>query len=577
MPGFWGQAAIEQVQAANNIVDVVSEYVALTRKGGEMVGLCPFHDDHRPSLYVNESKQIFKCFACGAGGDVLKFVQLKEGLTFPEAVERLAERAGIRLRSPLMQRRSVAGLDRSALAKVNRWAAMFFQSCLADKVMGRQAREYLAQRMVSQASIESWRLGYAPADRSIMIGAARKQGISEQVLRDAGLVDSSGQVRFAGRLIFPICDVSGTVVGFGARTLSGDPVKYINSPNTVLFNKGSCLYGLAAARHAIVQRQCAVVVEGYTDCIMAHQVGCNNVVATLGTSLTSDHGRILRRYAKMIILVFDGDQAGQAASNRALEVCLRHRIDVRIATIPQGDDPCEFLIGHGKEAFEQLISQAVDVLAYKWQQLERQLSSDDSWAGRRSAIEDFLQTVATAASAGQISIVDRGLLVNRLARILSLEPRQVDAELSRRMEAAARGQSTRQMVPGQQGLAADRTLRTLAEREVIEVILNAPELFDQVRDVMRPDDFIEPRLKAAAELLFSYMQEYGHAEPGNLAKALLARTESLELGSLIAEMAQQGQRKGNFRLRLNGALEVLRRGRDGAAAAGGNRRSLGLI
>jgi len=580
MAGFWDQAVIEQVQAANNIVDVIGEYVGLARRGSEMVGLCPFHDDHRPSLYVNESKQIFKCFACGAGGDVIKFVQLKEGLSFAQAVERLAERAGMRLRpagtghGPVRQ-----GLDRNALAKVNEWAARYFQSCLADKLSGQKARDYLDQRAISPDSRSLWRIGYAPADPASFLQAARRQGITDQALREAGLLDGFGRSRFAGRLIFPISDVTGRVVGFGARTLDDDPVKYINSPNTQLFSKGNCLYGLALARQAIIERQTAIVVEGYTDCIMAHQLGCRNVVATLGTSLTNDHGRILRRYGKRIVLVFDGDQAGQAASSRALEVCLRQRIDISIVTIPDGKDPCEFLLDHGSQAFEQLIDNAVDVLAYKWRQLEGQLNSDQTWAGRRSAIDSFLQTVAMASWAGQISIVDRGLLVNRLAKILGLEARQVDTELISRIDAIARGRSGKltagekgQALPGRQGL------RQLAEREVLEVLINAPMLFDQVKVHVGPADFSDPALKAVAEILFDYLcQDGGKIGPEALAKGLMLRTEGPELAGLIAEMAQEGQRKGNFELRLAGAMEILTKGRDQSAPCGENRRSLGII
>jgi DNA primase len=335
MPGAFDQSAVDRVQQANNIIDVISEYVSLAKKGREMVGLCPFHEDHRPSMYVNETKQIFKCFACGAGGDVLKFVQMKENLTFPQAIERLAQRAGIELvpsRRPLTADRRQE-TDPAILAKVNDWAARYFASCLADPVRGKSTRDYIASRAIHTDSVETWRLGLAIDSATGLAEAARKKGLSQSLLQAAGLVTTAGQDRFVNRLMFAITDVTGRVIGFGGRTLTDDGAKYINSPATALFDKSSCLYGLDQARKGIIDSQTVVVVEGYTDCIMAHQQGCTNVVATLGTSLTSTHGRILRRYAKKVVLLFDGDTAGEAASHRALDICLKERIDIKIATM----------------------------------------------------------------------------------------------------------------------------------------------------------------------------------------------------------------------------------------------------
>ncbi|MHC4539340.1 MAG: toprim domain-containing protein [Planctomycetota bacterium] len=228
--------------------------------------------------------------------------------------------------------------------------------------------------------------------------------------------------------------MTGRVIGFGGRTLDESGAKYINSPTTVLFDKSNSLYGLEQARHEIVATATAVVVEGYTDCIMAHQFGCGNVVATLGTSLTAGHGRMLRRYAKKVILIFDGDVAGLEAANRALDVCLAQRLDIKLASVPQGKDPCDFLLAAGKEGFEK---EAVDVFQFKWDRLMEKFGKEDTLAGKRVAIEEYLDTIATGLQAGRISEIDLGLRVNQISRIIGLDSRQINAELNRRAEPAA--------------------------------------------------------------------------------------------------------------------------------------------
>jgi len=331
---IFDQLEVSKIQQANDIVDVVSEHISLTKKGREMVGLCPFHDDHRPSLYVNSAKQIFKCFACGAGGDVFKFVQLIENLSFPQAVERLAEQAGITLKKLKTQNSKLKTneVDPNKLAEVNAWAAKYFQANLTDPQKGKHARDYIAQRQFPAESVKKWSLGLTLSSPDDLIRAAKAKNISMKLLAGAGLIvktENGGFAdKFVNRLMFPITDATARVIGFGGRTLDQTGAKYINSPATVLFDKSNLLYGLHQARHQIVSSQTAIVVEGYTDCIMAHSKGCNNVVATLGTSFTTGHGRILRRYAKKVVLVFDSDTAGLEAANRALEVCLSQHIDI---------------------------------------------------------------------------------------------------------------------------------------------------------------------------------------------------------------------------------------------------------
>ena len=552
--GRFDSSFISRVQQANDIVEVISEHVNLTRKGGEMVGLCPFHDDHRPSMYVNGVKQIFKCFSCGAGGSVFTFVQMRENLTFPQAIERLAERAGIELPSENQKSKieSRQSIDPNKLAKVNAWAAKHFQANLADKQKGKSASEYVAERQITQESVKKWRLGLA-LSQDDLIKTAKAKNASIDLLIKAGLVTARNHDKFTGRLMFTITDVTGRVIGFGGRTLDGAEAKYINSPTTILFDKSNCLYGLEQARHEIVSTGTAVVVEGYTDCIMAHQFGCTNVVATLGTSFTAGQGRILKRYAKKVVLIFDSDIAGTEAANRALDVCLSQGIDIKLASVPQGKDPCDFLLTAGRKRFEKLIDNAVDVFEFKWKRLTENLDSDDTIVGRKAAVEAFLQTVATSLQAGSLPQIDRGLIANRLSKIIGLDSRQINAELSRRLTRATKNTSYNFESREARGVDLGQGLSAAAQREILEVLLNEPKLFELVKEKATAEFFDVPILRQIADILFETLNS--DAEP-SLA-AVLAKAESVEVGNVIAELAQAGEEKGNFQPRLIGALNAM--------------------
>lgn len=566
MAGIFDQTIVNQVQQANDIVDLISEHVSLKKKGREMVGLCPFHDDHRPSMYVNSTKQIFKCFACGAGGSIFTFVQMRENLTFPQTLQRLAERAGIKLK-PLKKQDSkpkTDDVDPNELARINAWAAKYFQQNLNDPGKGKNAREYIAERKITPESIEQWQLGLAIAQNDLL-RAAKAKNIPAKLLQQAGLVVSQAPAgladKFVNRLMFPITDVTGRIIGFGGRTLDNAPAKYINSPATPLFDKSNALYGLRHARHQISTSGTAVAVEGYTDCIMAHQFQCCNVVATLGTSFTAGQARILRRYAKKVILVFDSDTAGMEAANRALEVCVSQRLDIKLASVPQGKDPCDFLLNAGKKPFEKLLDEAVDVFKFKWDRLVDSFNSGDTLVDHKAAIEEFLQAIATAVWAGKVPAIDRGLIVNRLSKIIGTESKQINAELAKRIARVARTASYSDKNAAKNNNAASRPpdmgrgLYATAQREVLEVLLNEPALFDSVKKQITPQDFDVPILRQIAEIVFETIS----ANPAPSLKEILAKAESVEAGSAIVELARLGEEKANFNSRLTGALDAMQR------------------
>jgi DNA primase len=543
---------VSRIQQANDIVDVISEYISLKKKGREMVGLCPFHQDHRPSLYVNPDKQIFKCFACGAGGDVLRFVQMQESLTFPQTIQRLAQRAGIKIEQRIAAPKPDTGeIDPNRLAEMNNFCLRHFQDNLYHPQKGKFARDYLAQRKIDSQTAKKWRLGLALGNGDLAKAAAAKKIPSDFMIK-SGLLLAPDRDKFENRLIFPITDVSGRVVAFGGRTLDDKDPKYLNTNTTVLFDKSSCLYGLEYAKHSIVSSGTAVVVEGYTDCIMAHSKGIENVVATMGTSMTAGHSRLVRRFAKNVILLFDSDTAGIAAANRAIEICIGQNIDIKLAFVPEGKDPCDYLISAGPEKFQQLLENAVEVFKFKWDKLTANLKNSDSLVENRAVVEEFLQIVASALFAGSVGDIERGLLVNRLSKFIGLDARQIKAELDKRIKTASKTASynleNRKVVAvdmGTDGFAA-------AQRQVLEVLLNEPKLFDRTSTLISPDDFNVPILKDAAGVVFVALKEKSQST----LTEILAHTDSIEIANTIFKLQQVGQKKGNFSASLEGAIET---------------------
>ena len=568
MPTF-DTGLISRIQQANDIVDVIGEHLALKRKGREMVGLCPFHDDHRPSFNVNPGKQIFKCFACGAGGDVVKFIQMRENLSFPQALHRLADRAGIKvepLRPQHAQHTTQDETDPNDLARVNVWAAKFFAANLANPEKGKDARKYVAERQISDESVKKWQIGLALGSGSDLLAAARQKKIPDRLLTAAGLVvGSSLSDKFVNRLMFTIADVTGRVIGFGGRTLTGDPAspkgfaeasdaKYINSPTTILFDKSNSLFGLDHARHQIASSDTAVVVEGYTDCIMAHQFGATNVVATLGTSFTAGHARILRRYAKRVVLLFDSDTAGIEAANRALQVALASRIDIAMANVPEGKDPCDFLLAKGKEPFERVIENATDVFQFKWDRLVANLGAQSTIAGKKQAVDEYLDAVAIAISAGNLSHIERGLYINRISSIVAIDAKDINEELNRRIgrtktASAYSGAADDSHTP----LDLGEGLSANAQREILEVLLAEPLLFDDVKEKISPEDFDVPALNKTAQAIFRTLP----VKPQAGVQDICGFVEESNLAGLIIKLEDDSQKKGNFKKRLDDALRAL--------------------
>lgn len=550
---------VTKIQQSCDIVDVVSEHIRLDRKGREFVGLCPFHEDHKPSMYVSPEKQIFKCFACGAGGDVIKFIQLRENLDFRGAVSRLAERAGIELEnfSRKSSPQAPGEFEPSDIARVNDWAMRVWQANLTADEQGKTARGYINNRGISDESMWNFKLGLAEDGFDGLLNKARAKKIPDKLLLDAGLAgqNEAGRVydRFRNRLIFPILDVTGRVIAFGGRTLGDDPAKYLNSPATILFDKSNSLYGLDQARHEIVRTGTAVVVEGYTDVIMCHQFGVQNVVATLGTSFTGGHARILRRYARQIVLIFDSDIAGNEAANRAMDVCLSEGIDIRLSFVPSGKDPCDFLLESGADAFRGVIDSARDVMEYNWHRLEEGLSASSTVSERKNVVEEFLRRAAMSIRSGQLDSLAKGLMISRLAQTVGLTVSQVNEQIDQTLKRIERMNNA-----AQPSGTSDHQIRALslydkACLEIFEVFIVRPGLFREYSEKMQGITFESEICRQIGTALFAAFEEQDHPS----LSGVLAGIESTEAASFCVALGSQEGKSEDYRTRVEDALAVI--------------------
>jgi DNA primase len=468
----------EQIREAVDIVDLVGSYMALRRAGKGFVGLCPWHDDSRPSLQVNPERQTYRCWVCDVGGDVFNFVMRMERLEFREALEQLADRAGIALP------RGRGGLpadDRAALSKTLDWAAARFRDCLQTDPGAAVAREYLTGRGLEAATLARFGVGFAPESWDWLLRQAATAGVPVALLERTGLVvkreDRPGHYdRFRGRVMFPIRDPLGRCVAFGGRVLPGarvEAAKYVNSPETPLFSKSSMLYGLDSAREALAASGRAVVVEGYTDCLAARQAGCGDVVAVLGTALGERHAKLLRRYADRVVLVLDGDDAGRRRANEILGLLLSEPIDLRIARLPAGVDPCDYLVAHGRDAFEAILAAAVDPLDYRMDEALAALPADAGDDAALAAVESVLGALAAAggsAVAGSERRLREDRVLGRLERRFGLSR---DVLRSRLLE--LRGKRKPASPPGEGSRPAPSPRLPAWDREVIEVLVGVPE------------------------------------------------------------------------------------------------------
>jgi len=427
----------ERVRQATDIVDLVGGYFPLRRAGSNFVGLCPWHDDTKPSLQVNPSRQSFRCWVCDIGGDVFSFIMRMEGVEFPEAMRMLAERVGIELKP--RQRAHGAqrsdGPDLATLRKAMTWTADQYHRALLESDEAAPAREYIKERGITDEMVEQFQIGFAPLSRDWLLRRVGGSRARQKMLETIGVLAQSDRGgspydRFRGRLLFTINDEMGRQVGLGGRLIPGvdlaSPAKYVNSPETPLFTKNRLLYGLDKAKDTMRRSRRALVMEGYTDVIAAHQFGITDAVAVLGTALGENHLRVLRRYVDRIVLLLDGDEAGQRRTTEVLEMFISRQVDLRVVTLPEGSDPCDFLQTHGADAMRDFIeANQVDALEHAFRSLTEGIDPLRDLDAADRAMDRLLRIIASAPKlAGTEStahLMRETRIIARLAMLFRME------------------------------------------------------------------------------------------------------------------------------------------------------------
>jgi len=418
---------IEEVRLRNDIVEVVSSYVKLERKGRRYFGLCPFHGEKTPSFSVEPSKQLFYCFGCNKGGSVIQFVMGIEHLDFLEALKLLADRAGITLPEPDDNEERERSRIRKEILDINKEAARFFFSVLAGRD-GHEAQAYLKKRGLTEKTIRQFGLGLSPPGWNELTERLLAKGIPESLLISSGLSvkAKSGELvdRFRGRIMFPIFDIRGNIVGFGGRVMDQSQPKYMNSPDTPVYNKSRELYGLNYARQSKSKR--LLIVEGYMDVISLHQAGIDYAVASLGTALTQMQAWILKKYAEEVIIGYDSDSAGQAATMRGLEILEKTGCNVRVLVIPDGKDPDEYIRNNGPEKFKNLVDRAISLLDYKIRVNNNMHNMD--------TVDDKLKLLNGIADilAGLDNSIERELYIKNYAEQYGISSESLASEVEKR-------------------------------------------------------------------------------------------------------------------------------------------------
>ena len=525
---FYSDDIIEEVRMKNDIVDVISGYVRLQKKGSSYFGLCPFHNEKSPSFSVSPGKQMYYCFGCGAGGNVFTFIMEYENFTFIEAVKYLAERAGVKLPEGEYSKEQRAAADlKTVLLEVNKKAASYYYYQLKQE-NGRQAYEYLKNRELSDETIKSFGLGYSSKYSDSLYRYLKGKGYSDAILKESGLFSADERYgmhdKFWNRVMFPIMDVNNRVIGFGGRVMGDAKPKYLNSPETKIFDKSRNLYGLNIARKS--RKNYLIVCEGYMDVISMHQAGFTNAVASLGTALTSGHASLMSRYTKEVLLTYDSDEAGQKAALRGIPILREAGIKPRVVNLAPYKDPDEFIKAEGQEAFEKRLSEAMNYFLFEVQVMERQYNladPEDKTEFYRAIAKKLLEFpeelernnyMESISRKYQIRYEDLRRMVNNLA--LS------GTGISAKPKAPAKERKREKKEDG----------RDASQKLMLTWLTSYPKMFDTIEGYIGPDDFTTPLFHQVAELLFE-QHEQGEVNPAKLLNRFTDSEEQKEVTSLF--------------------------------------------
>lgn len=522
---------IEEVRTKNDIVDVVSQYVKLTRKGSSYFGLCPFHNEKTPSFSVTPAKQMYYCFGCGAGGNVFNFVMEYENYTFGEALSYLAQRAGVELPKIEYSREAKEKAERKALLlEINKKAAQYFYYQLRREG-GKSAYQYLTERGLSEETIKKFGLGYSDKYSDDLYKYMKAKGYSDELLRESGLFNADERRgmydKFWNRVIFPIMDVNNRVIGFGGRVMGDGKPKYLNSPETKIFDKSRNLYGLNVAR--TTRKNYLILCEGYMDVISMHQAGFTNAVASLGTALTSGHASLLKRYTQEVLLLYDSDEAGIRASLRAIPILREAGVNAKVVSLKPYKDPDEFIKNMGPEALEERLLNASDSFLFRVHTGEAEADMATP-QGQNRFFEECARMLLELSDELERNLYIEAIVKDYRRYGISSE------DLRKRVNTLAmKGTRAEQRVqPKSTGHETKKreSAGEKAQKLMLTWLVTYPGIFEETEKYLSPSDFVVPLYRQVAEMLFAQRKE-GEVNPARLLNSFTDSEEQREVASLF--------------------------------------------
>nr|WP_296081596.1 DNA primase [uncultured Blautia sp.] len=525
---------IEEVRQKNDIVDVVSQYVRLTRRGSTYFGLCPFHNEKTPSFSVTPGKQMYYCFGCGAGGNVYNFIMEYENYTFGEALKHLADRAGVELPKIEYSREVREKAEqRAELLEINKQAAQYYYYQLRTEG-GKIGYQYLSGRGLSEETMRKFGLGYSDKFGGGLYKFLKSKGYSDERLRESGLfnVDERHGMydKFWNRVIFPIMDVNNRVIGFGGRVMGDGKPKYLNSPETKIFDKSRNLYGLNIAR--TTRKKYLILCEGYMDVISMHQAGFTNAVASLGTALTSGHASLLKRYTQEVLLLYDSDEAGIRAALRGIPILRDAGVNSRVVNLKPYKDPDEFIKNMGAEAFEERLGQASDSFMFRVSIAESEFPMDEPQGQNR-----FFERCAELLLELKDEL-ERNLYIEAIVKKYRGQYGVSVEDLRKRVNTLAlKGtpaeNRTQPKTSGGQNKKKKESASDQAQKLMLTWLVTYPGIFDKVAQYLNAEDFIVPLYKEVAQMLFRQREEEGQVNPAKLLNSFTDSEEQREVASLF--------------------------------------------
>ena len=548
-------SAIDEIKSRSDIVDIISEYVPLTAAGKNFKGLCPFHDEKTPSFMVNREGQFFKCYGCNEAGNVFTFLMKREQMTFPEAVRFLAAKCGYIIPEATPGDKA-AGLARDKLHQLNEFAVNYFHKLLTDNAAGRGALTYLRERDIKDNTIQSFKLGFSLPDWDDFMKAGRKAGFSRENMLEGGFILESRNKpgnyfdRFRHRVMFPIFNAQGNPIGFGGRILdSSSDIKYMNSPETPVYNKSRSMYNLNLAKEAIRKEKHAILAEGYMDVIACFQAGVHNIIASLGTSLSEGHVSLIKRYTNEVVIAYDSDSAGTAATSRGLNLLVKGGLRVRMLELPPDKDPDDYVRENGVDALRNLISNAVDLVDYKLDKVQEQVDIDSA-EGKKRTVHDLVITLANLTDQ-----VEKHEHVKKCAERLNVEEDYIWQQLEKAGSGKQIRRSTQPTIKSSTKLSARESI----ERLLLECLIQYPGFIARAKSQLTKDDFSNPGHTELVEVLWTITDmEEGGVDLGKL----INLCKSKEARDIISRLILQTNSLPNGEAIFGGCIKKMREYRE---------------